>query len=385
MTNFNKIISKLIFIGIATLLLLINSLGCVNTPDVKETPEEPLGLLWGHKYDYIGWGPRATPAPVGDSLVIMTGDQHVSCIRTDSGSLKWQYPVPGGREAKIWRLLFDDTQFFGWQQAEREVLFALDLDTGNENWSIDSCAHWDNHGVGPAYYSPHGREAFKISLNGVMLDTVTSDQAFDSMSYYNGKVYGCFGWSPPNNPKSVGRIVCYDEETMDSLWVHEEPGGGFALCYPVFEDGVMYIGTIWGENNKVLAINAETGDLIWEQGNNDIAAIKVLPLLDKIFIEAGAAIYALEKENGQQLWRTNLANPDNTPTLSYWGGYLYVENFGTLFILDATTGEIKHGMHGPDGASVEQVSTGAGKVFVQSTEHLYAFSPYDPEKDSDIE
>lgn len=383
MPNLIKKACRVTFIVIATSLVLFSCLGCINIPDVKETPEEPLGLLWEYEYDYFGWGPRATPAPVGDSLVIMAGDQYISCIRTDSGSVKWQYPVPGGREAKIWRLLFDDTQFFGWQRAEREVLFALDLDTGNENWSIDSCAYWDHHGVGPAYYSPHGREAFRISLDGEILDTVRSDQTFDSMSYSNGKVYGCFGWSPPNSPKSVGRVICYDEVSMDSLWVHEEPGGGFDLCYPVFENGVMYIGTVWGANNKTLAINAETGELIWE--NEGYGCYQIVIVGDNLIFDGGGGVHALNRHTGEEIWWTPLFNPDESPALSYLDNYIYIENAGTLFILDATTGEIMHSMHGPDGASVEQVSTGAGKVFVQSTEHLYAFSPYDPEKDSSEE
>lgn len=159
------------------LIIALVILGCdiISSPPTPGDETEPLGLLWKYEYDYFGWGPRAAPAPVGDSLVIMTGDVYITCLGADSGSVKWKYPVPGGREAKMWNLPIDDTQFFGWQKEEREVLFALDLATGHENWFIDSCAYSDLHGLGPAYYSPHGREAFKVSLEGEVLDTISSD------------------------------------------------------------------------------------------------------------------------------------------------------------------------------------------------------------------
>jgi len=376
------------FALLTLILMLTNCLGCLNTPNGDDpdttNTEESLGLLWEYEYDYQGWGPRAMPKLVGDSLILMTGDQFISCIYADSGLVKWQYPLPGENESKIRHLLFDDTQFYGWQQSIGNRVFALDIQTGLENWSVDSCGYIFRHGLSQNYYyAPYYNKLHKFSLDGIVSDTINSDHSFLIASSFEGKVYGSQSWSPKGNPKSVGRIICYDEETMDSLWAHNEPGGSLAMCYPVFEDDILYVGTIWGANNKVLALNAETGEVIWENGSNSISAIKVLLAGDILYVETGASVRALNKETGSQIWRSNLPNPDESPTLCYLDGYIYIENYGRLYILDANTGEGVHSMRGPDNASVEQVSTGSGKIFVQSTQHLYAFSPYDPEKDTD--
>jgi len=82
-------------------------------------------------------------------------------------------------------------------------------------------------------------------------------------------------------------------------------------------------------------------------------------------------------------WETQVFNPDESSLLAYWDGYVYHPHYGKLYILNGETGEIVHTMRGPDEAYTYQVSAGAGKIFVQSSQHLYAFSPYDPEKDND--
>ncbi len=363
---------------ILILLLMLFLVGCLTPVEDDITQDDTLELLWAYPYSMVGWGGRVSPGVVGDSLVLMTGDEYITCLRADSGSIKWRYDVPGDFYSFIGSFLFDDQQLYAWEKNDGYSVYTLDMATGELNWSIDSCGRSNHHGIGPNYYSPFYKSAFKISKSGQVLDTVKSDQTYDSMSYFNGRVYGSIGWSPPNNPNSVGRIICYNEETMDSLWTHEEPGGGFDLCYPVFEDGVMYIGTIWGAKNKTLALNAETGEVIWD--NNNYGAIKMIIVGDVLYRKPGAAVFAMNKTTGEDLWRTNLSNPDERPTMSYLDGFLYVENYGTLFILNAETGEIVHKVYGgPDGAGIEQVSTGAGKVFIQTSRHLYAFNPFNPE------
>ena len=352
-------------------------LGCSTEPideNGVKPPEEPLRFLWEYQYDYFGWGPRTQPVVVSDSLIIMTGDQYITCLRTVDGTVKWKYQAPGGREAKIWNLLFDETQFYGWERNAGEVLYALDIQSGQLTWSIDSVAYSDLHGLGPAHYSPHGREAFKISLTGEVLDTVKSDQTFDSMSFYNGRVYGCFGFSDPGTPHFRGRIICYDEETMDSLWTFEEPKGGFEICYPVFDNGIMYLGTIWGEENRIIALNAENGHAIWVK--RGITGIQIIKQGDRLFVESGAAVYALDVHTGNQIWQADLTNPDDNPSMSYLDGYIYIQNLSIVFVIDATTGEIVHKVYGSNGASIEEVSAGTGKIFIQSTRSLSAFTPY---------
>ena len=104
---------------------------------------------------------------------------------------------------------------------------------------------------------------------------------------------------------------------------------------------------------------------------------------DTLFCTSSSTVYALDKHTGNLLWETQVFNPDESSLLAYWDGYVYHPHYGKLYILNGETGEIVHTMRGPDEAYTYQVSAGAGKIFVQSSQHLYAFSPYDPEKDND--
>lgn len=357
------------------LCLLIYSCNSDHVSQI-DNPEGPLAALWEYKYDFYGWGSRATPELVGDSLIFITGDKYITCLYTDSGVVKWQFPVPGGHESLMRNILHSEFQLFGWQLGAQDQLYSLDIVTGQLQWTIDSVGYWERHGLGPNYYSPYKTSAYKIAFSGQVLDTVTSDHYFDSMSYYDGKVFACFGWSPDNNPKSIGRIICYDEQSMNPLWTKEESNGSLALCYPIYENGIMYVGTIWGVNDRTVAIDVETGQTIWS--NDNYGAYKLLLVGDTLYREVSSSVFAMDKNTGADLWRTNLSNPDESPTLCYCDGYLYVENYGTLYILDAETGEIVHTMIGPDDAGVEKVSAGVGTIYVQTTQHLYAMSPYDP-------
>ncbi len=369
---------QMIRLSLAVLLVLITS--CFNNKEEPENPEEPLGLLWEYSYSMKGWGPEAQPGLIGDSLILMTGDEYISCLLTDSGDVKWRYSVPGGNVSTIQNLLYDDLQFYGWQYRNGNKLFAVNIETGEENWSIDSAGYYENHGLGSEYYySPYGTRFFKITLTGEVVETVKSTQPYRSLSYYNNKVYGGQGW--PSGVHDRGRIICYDENTLDSLWSYDSPGGGFNMCYPVFDNGILYIGTVWGSNNKVFALNAETGDVVWE--TDVYSCYKIIMVGDTLFCTSSSSVYALDKNNGNLLWRTTVFNPDESSPITYWDGYVYHPHYGKLYILNGETGEIVHKMRGPDEAPVEQVSAGASKIFVQSSQHLYAFTPYDPEKDND--
>ncbi len=351
-------------------------------PAVVANPGDSLTLLWEYEYDQFGFGSWLPPGFVGDSLIIMTGDEYITCLRTDNGTMKWRYDVPGDNASSMHNLVHNESYLFGWQNGSNYPAFAVNISTGLQVWSIDSIGFGRYHCASPSYiFTPYGHRFFKLSFEGEVLDSATSAYPFRSISYYSGRIYGAQGWSAEGRPYDEGAIICYDEETLDSLWSYNEPRGGFNMCLPVFEDGVMYVGTVWGEGNCVLALDTETGEVLWK--NDNYGAFKMIIVGDTLYREVSSVIFAMDKTTGNDIWRTNLPNPDESPTISHHDGYLYIEHSGTLYILNANTGEQVHKMRGPDNAPVDQVSTGTGKLFVQSTQHLYAFRPYDLEKDID--
>ncbi len=372
------------FPSIAVALLI----SCCDDP-LPENPTDSynLDVLWEMQYENNGWGADAPPASINDSLLLYTGNDNISCINIDSGSLKWTSSLEHAGSV-LKRFIFDESNVFGFRRGNN--IYSLDISDGTTIWEkdIDSCQSFsfelsidqEHYFVGISSHkvnSPYSIQ--KYSKSGFLVDSTPTNHMPWILSSSDNKLFCSQGWSPAGNPNDIGQIICFDVTSMDTLWYYE--GGGSFIHYPIFKDGIMYAGTVWGANNKILALNTETGEVIWETGSYGCYQIELVG--DTIYYGGGGSVSALDKNTGQVLWRTVIPTTDESSPLTYLDGFVYKSHAGSLYILDATTGEVVHTMRGPDNASVEQVSTGAGKIFVQSTQHLYAFSPYDPEKDHD--
>jgi len=374
-------------------IIILFIIGC-NTAPEKHESEVFLGepeIIWSFGFDNHWWGGTyAPPTLLGDSLVLFSGGSGINCLTVDSGSLNWDnsYLSTGYLHQKFDH---DDSNLFGY--GGEGSVYSIKLKDGTESWvstinSVRTYSFTADVDEEFLYFGTSGyydkRYVWKSNkIDGTLIDSVFCNYMPWHVDKQESGLHVSFGWSPDGNADFVGQIITFDPSAMDTLWVHDEPGGGFNVCAPTFADGIMYVGTVWGADDKVIALNAQTGSVIWENNSDNISAVKVLLVGEILYVETGASVRALNKLTGNQIWRSNFSNPDESPTLSYWDGYIYIENYGTLHILDGTTGESIHSMHGPDNASIEQVSTGAGKIFVQSTQHLYAFSPYGPEKNSE--
>lgn len=321
------------------------------------------------------------PVVSQDSLVLFTGDGNISCVYTKDGSLKWQstleYAGIGLR-----RFVFDDNLLFG--HIGNGVLYALNLTDGSEAWEIE-VPDYDYFGwemtINSDYYfvslkttSIYQCLICKYDKTGVLLDSLLSTHMPRILTIQDNRLYANSGWSA--SPDDVGRITCYDAISLDSLWGYNSIGGNFSLCRPVFENGILYAGTVWGghRGNEVVALNATTGELIWRTPSYGV--YQVIVEGDYLYCDLGGGVLALNKSDGTQLWETLLPVADENSVLAYCEGYLYNAVSGGLYVFDAITGEIVFKTLPPDNAPVYQVAAGAGKVFVQSSRHLYAYIPY---------
>ncbi len=376
---------------ISILLLLLIGCSCEKpTSSTNDNPEEPLGLLWEYPYTFISFGPDMAPEPVGDSLVIFTGDHNITCLYSETGEIKWTTRISEIVASSIRKLIFDDSQVYGWQvELGYRGIFALDINTGIKNWEYIASDR-DRFG----FYQSVCNNTFFISAYNDTISWYLSIQKDGMINYQqkikhtawsiscindNDKVYTGHAWF--SGPYSVGKITCFNSADGELLWEYQTWKGGFFKVLSIIEDGVLYNGTVFGSQNMVVALNAETGEEVWK--TKVYSCYKMIMVGDTLFCTSSSTVYALDKRDGNLLWETRVFNPDETSPIAYWDGYVYHPHYGTLYILDGATGEIVHKMRGPDKLPVYQVSSGAGKIFVQSSRHLYAFTPYDPEKDPD--
>ena len=118
------------------------------------------------------------------------------------------------------------------------------------------------------------------------------------------------GWS--HSP--LKQINVKNVHKLQLRWVWSLDDGERQQITPLVHDGVMFISTV--VNNKVQALNAATGDLIWENSlgprleNQVNATARAMALYgNQLFYPASdATLYALDARTGKVNWKFKLAD-----------------------------------------------------------------------------
>jgi len=118
------------------------------------------------------------------------------------------------------------------------------------------------------------------------------------------------GWS--HSP--LQQINSQNVKNLQLRWVWSLDDGERQQITPLVHDGVMFISTV--VNNKVQALNAATGDLIWENSlgprleNQVNATARAMALYgNQLFYPASdATIYALDARTGKVNWKFKLSS-----------------------------------------------------------------------------
>ena len=118
------------------------------------------------------------------------------------------------------------------------------------------------------------------------------------------------GWShSPLNQINTGNV-----RNLQLRWVWSLEDGERQQITPLVHDGVMFVSTVI--NNTVQALNAATGDLIWENrlgprlDNQVNATARAMALYgDQLFYPASdATMYALDARTGKVNWKFKISN-----------------------------------------------------------------------------
>lgn len=178
-----------------------------------------------------------------------------------------------------------------------------------------------------------------------------------------------------------GHITAYDPTTFQQLWRYtpgnNQPHGYPYLYRPIIENGIVYAGTAYGQTGTtfgVFALDAASGAPIWEREGIQNYAMALEG--DYLYVYDAGGVAKIDKRNGQVLWHTNFGNSGGLTSIAVGYGHVYAPHSGAMRILDAETGAIVDIVSPPDGSYYWLVTVGRGRVFAQSTRHLYAFAPW---------
>jgi hypothetical protein len=131
------------------------------------------------------------------------------------------------------------------------------------------------------------------------------------------------------------RVLCLDAVTGEVVW--EFYVNDIADYSPVYFDGRIYINE--GSNN-VYCLDAETGELIWETKMKWTSFADLSLDGERIFVGTFDGVICLELETGDTLWRFDYKERIfNTPSVAYDRVFFGTPD-GVVFCLDAECGDV---------------------------------------------
>jgi alcohol dehydrogenase (cytochrome c) len=124
------------------------------------------------------------------------------------------------------------------------------------------------------------------------------------------RTYAGWGYSP------LTQIDAGNVENLQLKWVWAMTDGGRQQMNPLVHDGVMFLSN--NLDNKVQALDAKTGTLIWENRlgpvlDNASNANRTMALWQNLVIypATDAWLYALDARDGHIVWKTQVSKVDN--------------------------------------------------------------------------
>ncbi len=353
-------------------------------PTNNTNSEEPLRLLWKYQYgSAIGLGIYSPPLLICDSLVFITGNENITCLKVCTGNAKWCSFVDDKVPIQSGQLLYDSNNIYG---VHVQDFRAWDLNTGSEAWRY-SMPEEDRGKLAYSYHSLYGSKIYLaidnkmdiINLYNGIEYSINVKGKIHSALYKNNKIYcGQYWWERSDSGCiDFGRVTCFNAETGDSLWAFNTDGAGPMYSPLIIDNGVLYFGTVpSGDigNYRFYAVNAGTGEKIWQ--THSFATYYTMIEGNWIYGNDGGRVFALDKNTGNEFWRTELNAGAGTFELVYIDGYLYHPHGVGLYVLNAETGEIVHVEMPDDSSYFWHVAVSSDRVFVQSNHHLYCYEPY---------
>jgi len=170
-----------------------------------------------------------------------------------------------------------------------------------------------------------------------------------------GFAYGFYGTTGETLPGWPVDLSAYTERFVvaPNVQIYKYSNPDFQKTYPADTDvAFFYSANSSNTNNKVIAVDATKGDVLWVFNINEaykVGSISQQPMVDyrynRLYFPADSnggtqdSLWAISSLDGSLLWSTKLG--DVTNPLTAWDGKIYASTSGgTLYAVDAQSGEV---------------------------------------------
>lgn len=372
-----------------TLFITVSALaltGCWPSLDEEETPTH-LHTLWDYAYDLDGGAPRALPLIVND-MVITSGDLSVTALNYRTGELIWKTPfeATGQVEGRYFGLHGEVlTGTIHKPIAETHnglAVIGLNVQTGKMLWEVffdnkeNELARYPgitttSHGF---FLPGFGNWAFMLTPLGERMRIDTDVFIYHSM-VKDDILYTAHRY------QDTGALSAYRLSDMELVWRYH-PGdlAHLTSMIPIVEDGRVYMATGTRTPSQetveaVFALDAATGQQLWRtDGVRNVDLADHCP--EYLYLNNNGGLNKVRKSDGHLVYYKNFNAGTGSGPVAYLDGYAYVMTPGSMHIVRTSDGEIMARLSPPKGSFFWRVTAHDGRIFAQSSRHLYAFAPW---------
>ncbi|WP_328926226.1 PQQ-binding-like beta-propeller repeat protein [Streptomyces sp. NBC_00190] len=293
-----------------------------SVPAPGPAPDSGRWRPWRFRMSNEVWG---TPTVAGDLLYVTSFEVHALDVASGRRQFKtrdvaWSMAVADGRI----------------HASDGPSLYALDASDGSERWRLAS-------------------DAWVYALRAERGTVVTATRGG-----------GVQGWEASNGQKLW--------ELTGAQTDFETPEAA-----PVLHDGTVYV---WADA-RLRALDARSGRESWSYPVGDAAScgnvpVRVTPAPDgNVYVAAGTRVLSVDRASGRVRWHFEapavfLAPPAFAPGAAVTGGGVYLADYlGTVYALDAATGQDRWRIATEARSSADPVLVANGNVHLGAGSALY--------------
>jgi outer membrane protein assembly factor BamB len=345
--------------------------------------EPQFSLLWEYVYTQSteSLSLVITPPTILDQeYLLIAPDFQISIISRRDGKLQRTIPLFGESYMAQNEPLIESTSLF-LKEHKNNTLGRINLNTGLIMWEVEApeeLFHWSNDAFDNEfiYLSSNYAKIFKYSKDGNFINEynlmnygIKTDAR--SIRVLNNQLIFSQYFRNEGSTIDSGRILSIDKETEEVLWEYRTDKGGYIFEPILLEEGIIYAGVTDGPGEFV-ALDATNGEVIWQAPGVVSHAYTLTDSM--VLVQGGITLRALDKFTGEELWNTGLkfGGGHGQENIAYLNGYVYHIHSGSMWILEANTGEIVH----REGISGYLITAGDDKIFVQGDYSLRAYTAW---------
>ncbi|USQ78187.1 carboxypeptidase regulatory-like domain-containing protein [Ornithinimicrobium faecis] len=277
-------------------------------------------------------------------LATTTGaDSFLTALDSTTGERLWTHR--GGRNLRVTPAITDDAVITS--DGGNNAILALDPATGAQLWSYSTGEE------STVYASPAVLDGVAYVATGLGLDNGGFVHAIDITTgegLWRSEVGPQVLFGPAVSDGVVvaasyqtGVVRAFEATTGEQLWEFAHPTHSI-LASPAIADGVAYLGTGAATNGSLLALDLETGAVIWEASEHG-GAQGSTPAIYHDTVIAGSHgkgfVRAYDRATGEVRWTHSTRYAVSSPqSVSSDGVVLGGSQSGIAFALDATTGSV---------------------------------------------